>query len=236
MAGTGRIAGPDPREMAKSDLVVIWGTKPVNAQGNVMDHAVRARKQRGAKIVSVDVYMPTAPWRRPTLPSWCGPGPTVRSPARSCTACFATERPTVTSSNGYTDVPGELEAHVRARSPQWAAEITGCPMPQQSKPSPRLVGERKRRTSASATVFRARATARSTCPGELHRSRVRRLAIRGRRRVSHNGAIYHWNKTLIQGLDAVDPAHPGARSVAHRRDPHRRSRGARRGARRSPRC
>src|SRR6478672_5154304 len=25
-AGVGRIAGPDPREMAKSDLVVIWGT------------------------------------------------------------------------------------------------------------------------------------------------------------------------------------------------------------------
>src|SRR6202521_2544706 len=56
-AGTGKIAGPDPREMAKSDLVVIWGTNAVNTQVNVMTHAIRARKQRGASIVAVDVYM-----------------------------------------------------------------------------------------------------------------------------------------------------------------------------------
>ena len=56
-AGTGKIAGPDPREMAKSDLVVIWGTNAVNTQVNVMTHAIRARKERGAKIVAVDVYM-----------------------------------------------------------------------------------------------------------------------------------------------------------------------------------
>src|SRR3984893_16543670 len=56
-AGVGRVAGPDPREMAKSDLVVIWGTNAVNTQVNVMTHAVRARKTRGAKIVAVDVYM-----------------------------------------------------------------------------------------------------------------------------------------------------------------------------------
>ena len=43
--------------MAKSDLVVIWGTNPVNTQVNVMTHAMRARKERGAKIVAVDVYM-----------------------------------------------------------------------------------------------------------------------------------------------------------------------------------
>jgi anaerobic selenocysteine-containing dehydrogenase len=56
IAGTGKLAGPDPREMAKSDLVVIWGTNQVNTQINVMTHAMRARKQRGAKIVAVDVY------------------------------------------------------------------------------------------------------------------------------------------------------------------------------------
>ncbi len=49
IAGTGWLAGADPREMAKSDLVVIWGTNAVNTQVNVMTHAVRARKERGAK-------------------------------------------------------------------------------------------------------------------------------------------------------------------------------------------
>ena len=56
IAGTGKLAGPDPREMAKSDMVVIWGTNPVNTQVNVMTHAVRARKERGAKIVAIDIY------------------------------------------------------------------------------------------------------------------------------------------------------------------------------------
>src|SRR5215210_8651209 len=54
--GTGKIAGVDPREMAVSDLVVIWGTNPVNTQVNVMTHAMRARKERGAKIAAIDVY------------------------------------------------------------------------------------------------------------------------------------------------------------------------------------
>jgi anaerobic selenocysteine-containing dehydrogenase len=55
-AGTGKIAGVDPREMAKSDLIVIWGTNPVSTQVNVMTHATRARKERGAKIAAIDIY------------------------------------------------------------------------------------------------------------------------------------------------------------------------------------
>ena len=43
-------------EMALSDLVVIWGTNPVNTQVNVMTHAARARKERGAKIAAIDIY------------------------------------------------------------------------------------------------------------------------------------------------------------------------------------
>ena len=54
--GTGQLLGADPREMAKSDCVVIWGTNAAVTQVNVMTHAVRARKERGAKIVVVDVY------------------------------------------------------------------------------------------------------------------------------------------------------------------------------------
>ena len=56
VAGTGKLAGADPREMAKSDLVVIWGTNPVSTQVNVMTHATRARKERGARIAAVDIY------------------------------------------------------------------------------------------------------------------------------------------------------------------------------------
>jgi anaerobic selenocysteine-containing dehydrogenase len=40
----GKLAGPDPREMALADCVVIWGTNAVHTQVNVMHHAMRARK------------------------------------------------------------------------------------------------------------------------------------------------------------------------------------------------
>ena len=54
--GTGSLRGVDPREMAKSDCVVIWGTNAVSTQVNVMTHAMKARKERGAKIVAIDIY------------------------------------------------------------------------------------------------------------------------------------------------------------------------------------
>ena len=37
--------------------VAIWGTNAAATQVNVLTHAVRARKNRGARIVAVDVYM-----------------------------------------------------------------------------------------------------------------------------------------------------------------------------------
>jgi len=46
-----------PREMSRSDLIVIWGTNAVNTRVKRDDHAIRARKERGAKIAAVDVYM-----------------------------------------------------------------------------------------------------------------------------------------------------------------------------------
>ncbi len=46
MAGVGRFIGPDPREMARSDLIVMWGGNPVSTQVNVMTHIARARKER----------------------------------------------------------------------------------------------------------------------------------------------------------------------------------------------
>ncbi|TIP60946.1 MAG: molybdopterin oxidoreductase family protein, partial [Mesorhizobium sp.] len=56
MMGAGALRGPDPREMAKADCVVIWGTNAVVTQVNVMTHATRARKERSAKIVVIDIY------------------------------------------------------------------------------------------------------------------------------------------------------------------------------------
>jgi anaerobic selenocysteine-containing dehydrogenase len=42
--------------------------------------------------------------------------------------------------------------------------------------------------------------------GLLHRHGHRRVAARGRRGVHNNGAIYGWDKTLLEGRDVRDPS------------------------------
>ena len=126
-AGTGRVAGPDPREMAKSDLVVIWGTNPVNTQVNVMTHATHARKERGAKIVAVDVYM-NGTMEQADLAVMVKPGTDGALACAVMHCLFRDGKADWDYLEKYTDVPRELEAHVRNRDPQWASAITGCPV------------------------------------------------------------------------------------------------------------
>ena len=94
IAGTGRLAGSDPREMAKADLLVIWGTNAAATQVNVMTHAVRARKESAARASSSSTSIATRRRSRPTASSACAPARTARSPARSCMCSSATAMPT----------------------------------------------------------------------------------------------------------------------------------------------
>ena len=115
-AGTGRIAGPDPREMAKSDLVVIWGTNPVNTQVNVMTHATRARKERGAKIVAVDVYM-NGTMEQADLAVLVKPGTDGALACAVMHCLFRDGKADWDYLEQYTDAPRELEEHLRTRDP-----------------------------------------------------------------------------------------------------------------------
>ena len=124
IAGTGRLAGPDPREMAKSDLVVIWGTNPVNTQVNVMTHATRARKERGAKIVAIDIYQ-NGTMQQADLALCLRPG---TDGALACAVMHVLFRDGYANwpyLEKYTDCPRELEAHLATRTPEWASAITG---------------------------------------------------------------------------------------------------------------
>src|SRR5713101_7120832 len=56
LAGVGAKRGVDGREMAKSDLIVVWGGNPASTQVNVMTHIATARRERGAKLVVIDPY------------------------------------------------------------------------------------------------------------------------------------------------------------------------------------
>ena len=57
LAGTGEKRGVDPREIEKSDLIVVWGGNPVFTQVNLMHHIARARRHNNAKLVVVDAYL-----------------------------------------------------------------------------------------------------------------------------------------------------------------------------------
>ena len=141
-AGTGRVAGSDPREMAKSDLVVIWGTNAVNTQVNVMTHAIRARKERGAMIAAVDVYM-NGTMEQADLPVLVKPGTDGALACAVMHCLFRDGKADWDYLDKYTDAPRELEAHLRSRDPAWASAITGTPV-ETIEAFAKLIGERKR--------------------------------------------------------------------------------------------
>ncbi|MGN6305670.1 MAG: molybdopterin-containing oxidoreductase family protein [Mesorhizobium sp.] len=122
--GTGSLRGSDPREMAKSDCVVIWGTNAVVTQVNVMTHAIRARKERGAKIVAIDIYE-NATVKQADMGLVLRPG---TDGALACAVMHILFRDGLADwpyLEKYTDDPKALEAHLKDKTPEWASAITG---------------------------------------------------------------------------------------------------------------
>ncbi len=203
LAGTGRMAGPDPREMAKSDCVVIWGTNAVATQVNVMTHAMRARKERGAKIVVIDIYdndtMKQADMALRLRPGTDG--------ALACAVMHVLFRDGLADwdyLNKYTDYPHGLEAHLATRTPEWAAALTGLSI-EQIEAFAHLVGNRKRtffrlgygfsRQRNGATNMHA-----ASCIGAVTGAWL----LEGGGVFHNNGAIYKWRQPLIDGSDVID--------------------------------
>ncbi len=203
-AGTGKIAGPDPREMAKSDLVVIWGTNAVNTQVNVMTHAIRARKERGAKIVAVDVYM-NETMAQADLAVLVRPGTDGALACAVMHCLFRDGKQDRDFLARFSDAPAELEAHLRARSPEWAAAITGCDVATIEEFA-RLCGDTKRAYYRLGYGF-----ARSrNGPTNMHAASCIATVTgawqyEGGGAFHNNADIYHWNKSLIEGHDMRDP-------------------------------
>jgi anaerobic selenocysteine-containing dehydrogenase len=205
MAGTGKLAGADPREMARSDLVVIWGTNAVNTQVNVMTHATRARKERGARIVVVDVYM-NATMRQADLPVLIRPGTDGALACAVMHCLFRDGRADWDYLERYADAPRELEAHVRSRDPAWASKITGCPI-ETIEAFAKLVGERKRAYFRLGYGFsRSRNGAANMHAASCIPVVTGAWQLEGGGAFHNNGDVFHLNKTLIEGLDVRDPS------------------------------
>ncbi|MBZ5760127.1 MULTISPECIES: molybdopterin-containing oxidoreductase family protein [Rhizobium] len=121
---TGVLRGPDPREMGRTDCVVIWGTNAVVTQVNVMTHAIKSRKERGAKIVVIDIYdNPTM--KQADLALIVRPGTDAALACAVMHIAFRDGYADRAYMAKYADDPAGLEAHLKTRTPAWAADITG---------------------------------------------------------------------------------------------------------------
>lgn len=201
--GTGKIAGVDPREMALSDLVVIWGTNPVNTQVNVMTHAARARKERGAKIAAVDIYdnetMKQADIRIILRPGTDG--------AFACGVMHVLFRDGYADRaymDKYTDCPAELEAHLRTRTPEWASAISGVPV-SEIEAFAKAVGETKRTFLRLGYGFtRSRNGATQMHAALCIPAVTGAWQYEGGGAFFNNYALWHFDESIIEGHDAID--------------------------------
>ncbi|CAD5256249.1 Dehydrogenase [Bosea sp. 62] len=203
IAGTGRLAGPDPREMAKSDCVVIWGTNPVHTQVNVMHHAVKARKERGAKIVAIDIYR-NATLDQADLPLVLKPG---TDGALACAVMHVLFRDGHADRDylaRFADAPEELEAHLSTRTPEWAAAITGLSVAEIEEFAT-LIGTRKKSFFRLGYGFaRQRNGVVNIHAASCIPTVTGAWQYEGGGAFHSNSGIYKWRKGLIEGLDKID--------------------------------
>ena len=206
-AGVGAYGGPDPREMAEADLIVMWGGNPVSTQVNVMTHVTRARKQRGARFVVID------PYRTPTAAA-ADVHLAVRPGTDGALACAVMH---VAFRDGfadraymaaYSDNPAGLDAHLQARGPDWASGITGLSVREiegfaglycRTERAFIRLGYGFARSRNGATAMHA-VTCLPTVTGKWRHQGA------GAFWNNRGTGIYHWDKTLIEGLDRLNPA------------------------------
>jgi anaerobic selenocysteine-containing dehydrogenase len=205
-AGTGAKRGVDAREIPESDLVVVWGGNPVNTQINVMTQISRARRERGAKLAVIDTYRTGTAEQADLFLA-------VRPGTDGALACAVMH---VLFKEGYadraymakhTDAPAAFEAHLQSRTPEWAAAITGLSVAQIEKFA-RLYGQTKRSFIRVGYGFsRARNGSAQLHAVSFLPAVTGAWQYRGGGALyGQGGPIYHLNKTLIEGLDVLDPA------------------------------
>ena len=200
-AGVGKITGVDPREMQKSDLIVIWGGNPVNTQVNVMTHALRARKERGAKIACVDIYE-TGTMKQADVKVLIRPGTDGALACAVMHVLFREAHADWPYLEALTDCPKEFEAHLKTKTPEWASAICDIPAAE-IEAFARLIGETKRSFFRLGYGFsRSRNGAVNMHAASCIPVVTGAWKYEGGGALHSNSGIYKWNKMMIEGSDA----------------------------------
>jgi anaerobic selenocysteine-containing dehydrogenase len=205
IAGTGVKRGVSIEEAAEhSDFIVIWGGNPVSTQVNVMMHSMRAKK-RGATLVVVDPYR-TGTAEKADLHIAPKPGTDGALAVGVMHVLFAEGFADWDYMLRYTDAPEELAKHLKTRSPDWAAAITGVPADTITQFA-RCYG------AAKAPFIRCHHGFSRSRNGAVNMHAVTCLpAVRGAWKVKGGGAlyghsgIYALDLSLIEGTSMIDPS------------------------------
>lgn len=204
-AGYGQRWGvPAETAGAHSDLIVVWGTNPVATHVNLMSHVARARK-RGAGLVVIDPYR-SGTAQQADLHLAVRPG---TDGALACAVMHILFRDGWADRAylaAHSDAPSELEQHLEARGPDWAAAITGLAVDQIESFAKRYgeavapwvrFGFGFTRSRNGAAVMHA-ASCLPIVKGAWQQP--------GGGGLYNMGDLYHWDKSLIDGTDVMDPA------------------------------
>ncbi len=202
-AGVGTLKGPDPREMALADVILVWGCNPASTQVNVMKHIQKARKERNAKLIVVDPYKTrsakVADFHYAIKPGTDG--------ALACSIMHILFRDNYADKeymDKYTDDPKGLEEHVKKYTPEWGSKITGLPL-REIEEFAKIFGTTKRLYSRMGYGFTRQRNGASAMHAAVSLSAVcGKWQYEGGGAFYNNGDIYNIDKTLIEGLDLID--------------------------------
>lgn len=202
-AGTGAKRGSDSREMANSELIVVWGGNPVYTQVNVMQHIARAKRQQQARLVVIDPYY-TATAKKADMHLMLKPGSDGALACAVMHQLFADELVDRDYLHRYCDVPDQMEQHLLDKNPEWAAPITGLSADQIIQFA-RLYG------STGKSFLRLGYGFSRSLNGAVNMHAASCLPAltgawkyRGGGALYSNGDIYGIDQTMIKGLDVVD--------------------------------
>jgi anaerobic selenocysteine-containing dehydrogenase len=170
-----------------------------------MTHAIRARKTRGAKIVVIDIYENDTV-RQADLGLVLRPGTDAALACAVMHVAFRDGHADRAYMARFADDPAGLEAHLKTRTPEWAAAITGLSVAQ-IESFAALVGNTPRtffrlgygftRTRNGAVSMHAAASIATVLGSWQHE---------GGGAFHNNGAIYRLDKSMIMGTDVMDPS------------------------------
>jgi anaerobic selenocysteine-containing dehydrogenase len=170
-----------------------------------MTHVARARKARGARLVVVDPY-------RSNTAALADTHLALRPGTDGALACAVMH---VLFRDGhadraylarYADDVAELEAHLAARTPEWAARVTGLAV-EEIEAFARLYGRTKRSYLRLGFGF----TRSRNGAANMHAASCLPVVTgawqhEGGGALYNQGDLYHWDKTVLEGLDRQDPA------------------------------